>query len=230
MIDPATGWFEMAQIKDARADTVANAVEQTWLTRYPRPDLITYDRGREFLAEFATMVTEDYGIQKKGITTRNPQANAIIERVHQTMGQILRTYELNDLNDEDPFSGILASTMYAIRALVHTTLRATPMQLVFGRDAVLNTKFEADWDYIKRNKQQLINKNNERENAKRIQHHYNVDDKVLLRVQDESKYGSDPWKGPYTILRVNNNGTVRLQLTPNVTDTVNIRLLKPYHE
>ena len=45
----------------------------------------------------------------------------------------------------------------------HTTLRATPTQLVFGRDAILNIRHKADWNYIKNQKQKLINKNNERE-------------------------------------------------------------------
>jgi hypothetical protein len=38
------------------------------------------------------------------------------------------------------------------------------MQLVFGRDAVLNTKFKADWKYIRDRKQKLIEHNNAREN------------------------------------------------------------------
>jgi hypothetical protein len=33
-----------------------------------------------------------YGLKLKPITTRNPQANAIIERVHQTIGNIIRTF------------------------------------------------------------------------------------------------------------------------------------------
>ena len=41
---------------------------------------------------------------------------------------------------------------------MHTTLQATPAQLVFGRDAILNVKFEADWNLIKQRKQTLINK------------------------------------------------------------------------
>ena len=43
------------------------------------------DRGSEFKAEFYSMITTDYNIKPKAITTRNPQANAIIERVHQTI-------------------------------------------------------------------------------------------------------------------------------------------------
>ena len=64
MIDPATSWFEMVQIPDKKATTVAQAVEQTWLTRYPWPKKITYDKGSEFMAEFATMIVEEYGIKK----------------------------------------------------------------------------------------------------------------------------------------------------------------------
>ncbi len=75
MIDPATGWFEVAEIPDKEPITIANIVEQTWLTRYPWPQIITYDKGTEFLTEFARMVEKDYGIKKKGATKRNPQAN-----------------------------------------------------------------------------------------------------------------------------------------------------------
>jgi hypothetical protein len=57
--------------------------------------------------------------------------------------------------------------MWATRAIIHTTtLQATPMQLVFGRDAVLNIKFQANWKYIKERKEKLILKNNERKNKK----------------------------------------------------------------
>jgi transposase InsO family protein len=32
------------------------------------------------------MIKEDYGVKAKPITVRNPQANAIVERVHQVIG------------------------------------------------------------------------------------------------------------------------------------------------
>ena len=34
MIDPATGWFEIAEINSKQSDVIANIVEQTWLARY----------------------------------------------------------------------------------------------------------------------------------------------------------------------------------------------------
>ena len=49
MIDPVTGWFEIAQYGDIRAISIANSVETMWLSRYPRPIEITYDQGPEFI-------------------------------------------------------------------------------------------------------------------------------------------------------------------------------------
>ena len=77
MIDPVTGWFEMAQILNKTASEVADVAEKTWLTCYPYPIKIVLDRGKEFMAEFSKMVKNDYGIKPKPITTRNPQVNAI---------------------------------------------------------------------------------------------------------------------------------------------------------
>ena len=41
--------------------------------------ILNYDQGTEFMAEFAEMITKDYGITRKGSTVRNPQSNAMIE-------------------------------------------------------------------------------------------------------------------------------------------------------
>jgi hypothetical protein len=58
----------------------------------------------------------------------------------------LRTAEIDgrELNDEYPWGPFLSSAAYAIRSTFHTTLIATPGQLVFGRDTILPIKFIAD--------------------------------------------------------------------------------------
>ena len=90
----------------------------------------------------------------------------MIERVHQTIGQMIRSMEVQNLeNIDNPFKGILSAICFAIRATVHTTLQATPSQLVFGRDHILNIKYEANWKQICKQKQKLINKNNKIENS-----------------------------------------------------------------
>ena len=103
----------------------------TWFTRYPLLQRIVFDRGTEFLAEFSKMCHNDYGLKRKHITTSNPQSNAIIERIHQTIGNIIRTFEVTNIVNNDPWSGILSATMFAVRAIYHTTLQASLMQLEF---------------------------------------------------------------------------------------------------
>ena len=229
MIDPATGWFEIAEYRTKHSISVANIAEQEWLSRYPWPTQITFDRGSEFIGhDFQDMIKNDYGIKAKPITTRNPQANAIVERIHQVIGNMVRTFELRDnyLDDDDPWKGILSAVAFAVRSTYHTTLQKTPGQLVFGRDMILNVQHIANWEYIRNRKQKLIEKNNRYENAKRIPHTYHVGDKVMLRTGTENKYES-PYTGPHSILQVNTNGTVRLQMGA-LADTVNIRRIEPH--
>ena len=78
-------------------------------------------------------------------------------------------------------------------------------------------------------RQQGINKNLLRDNAKRIDHTFQVNDKVWIQEPDPDKL--QPRKlGPFPITQVNPNGTVKLQRAPSVVETVNIRKLTPYRE
>ena len=218
MIDPATGWFEIAEIPTKQADDVSNILEMHWLTRYPVPTEVVMDRGREFAAEVTTMLASDYGLRRKVITTRNPQANGIVERVHQVVHNMLRTSGLADgtsmaTYENYGFSGILAAVRRGVNSTIHTTTQATPAQLVFGRDAILNVQFEANWAFIKQRKQKMIIQNNVRENLARRTHTYSIGDKVMVKRNPNRKHGEDQFTGPFTVVRVYDNGTLRLAKT-----------------
>ena len=68
-----------------------------------------------------------------------------------------------DLDNENPGEGILSSTISAIRSTTHPSTQHTPLQLVIGRDSILNINQEANWQFIKQSKQALINKGNQNE-------------------------------------------------------------------
>jgi hypothetical protein len=148
------------------------------------------DRGGEFKAEVQSALKDEYRITVKRITTRNPQSNSIIKRIHQVVGNMIRVQNIRDKNDLDKdfgWTGVLSAVRQAVRSLVHTTTRATPTQLVFGCDALLNVSFQADWDYIKEQKQHRILQNNKRENAKRTPHTYNVGDQFMVKEDSHHK-------------------------------------------
>ena len=144
----------------------------------------------------------------------------------------MQLQDKDDIDLEDPWSGVLAAVRMAMRATVHTTTQAPPAQLVFNHDALHNVSFRADWNYIKDRKQRLIDQNNKRENAKRRRYTYNVGDRVRVTQDYQRKHGQNQFMGPLVIEAVNDNGTVELrQDTPNggaVTQTWNIRNILPY--
>ena len=92
------------------------------LTKYPRPTKVLLARGTEFMAEVSSLLRDDYNIKHKPITARNLKANAIIERTHQTIGNIIRTFQLDKkkLDMENPWEGILSAVIFAMKSTVHT--------------------------------------------------------------------------------------------------------------
>ena len=71
---------------------------------------------------------------------------------------MLRTQDLDSrqLDDVNPWDDFLSSVAWAIRSTYHTTLQATPGQLVFQRDMLVNMPYLPDWAKIKHNKQTSI--------------------------------------------------------------------------
>ena len=125
MIDPATGWFEIVEIPDKKSVTISNLVEQTWLSRYPRPEKCIFDNGGEFIGlDFQGLLADEaYGIKPKPVTVKNPQANSMLERIHQVLANFYRTYKLEErqLDRLDLWSGTLVAVAWAICLTYHTT-------------------------------------------------------------------------------------------------------------
>ena len=82
------------------------------------------------------------------------------------------------------------------------------MQLVLGRDALMPIQHIADWQFVRNRQQKIMKKNNERENALPIAHNYCVGDLVLVKQEQQRKYGSDPYLGSYKVTEVRDNGTL----------------------
>ncbi len=62
--------------------------------------------------------------------------NAILERVHQVLGQMLRTLDLDMANSvcPDDVDVFLDNAAWAIRSTYHTVLKASPGAAIFRRD------------------------------------------------------------------------------------------------
>ena len=148
---------------DKLSATVRTLVNRTWFSRYPHSQYIIYNNGSEFKLHFETL-RDEYRVTRKPTSIKNPQANAICERMHQTVGNVLRTL----LHGEPPktftkakdfIDEALSISMHAMRAGMHSTLGSSPGSLVFNRDMFLNIPLIVDWHAITKRCEHLINEN-----------------------------------------------------------------------
>ena len=97
------------------------------------------DNRYEFKQDFTPLPTK---INIKPVLTpiKNPQANAMVERVHKLILNMFVTKDIgNKVFDHiDPLGETLAYIAWAIRASYHRTIMDTTGQAVFGRDMLFN--------------------------------------------------------------------------------------------
>jgi len=194
MIDPATGFFDCIEINKKCADCVASShailgrLRSPWIKEANLPEKLRSCSGMNVaLLE-----------RQLPATSHNPQANSMFEHLHKTLHNMIRSAQIETRADLDPYlgwQGVLSACRRAINVTVHATSRATPTQLVFGRDAMLNTSFEADWQFVKERKQKLVIQNNKRENATQIPHTCNVGDIATVKAGTGCKHDKDPCSG-----------------------------------
>ena len=135
-MDQVSNLFEATRLREKTSAHVAMKFVNTWLARYPHPQHCIHDRGSEFTGFAFQNMLQHHHIHSKPITVRNPQANSLIERAHQTMASQLRSLihrntQLNHIHQaNDIIDTALASTVFAFRATIHTTLHHTSLHYI----------------------------------------------------------------------------------------------------
>jgi hypothetical protein len=104
MIDPATGLLEIVKVTNKAKINILDLFHNTCLARYSRPHLLSLTMGMQ--VETNSNVSSNKCVtilafkpNKLQITTINPQANAIIERVHKILNDILRSFYLENYHE-----------------------------------------------------------------------------------------------------------------------------------
>ncbi len=164
------------EIFDKTSERIAWLVNKTWLSRYPRCCYIIYNNGSEFKLNFEYLC-ETYGIKRKPTTIKNPQANAILERLHQVLGQMLCTSELNmaETITPDDVDVFLDNMAWAIcSSTYHTVLKVFPGTAIFGRNMLFDILFIADWNKIGDYRQRQPDLSTAHKNSKRVDYDYKV--------------------------------------------------------
>jgi hypothetical protein len=234
VIDTVSNLVELVRIDTKTSAHIARKYAQVWLARYPWPARCVHDNGGEFVGPEFQFLLQSCKIKDAPTSSKNPQANAICERMHQTVGNVLRTLlhgepPKNITSAKDFMDEALSIAMHAMRTSVHTTLGSSPGNLAFNRDMFLNIPLIADWHAITQKREHLINENLIRENNKRRRYDY-VPNQLVLKVRHNPRKLGHRTAGPYKVLQTHVNGTLTIELKPGISERINIRRVIPYKE
>ncbi|OWZ10035.1 Pol Polyprotein [Phytophthora megakarya] len=201
IIDTSTRLIEILPALDATSNEAAYLLDRYWFARYPRPVRCIYDGGSEFKSEFAELLD-----------------------IHRVIGEKMRTQELST---QEEWADFLNNTMFALRASNHSMLKASPAQLAFGRDMLVDIAHQTDWKAEHQRKVDQVRTHNERENKGRVKWTYRPGDHVLLRrdagVQGKMQLLFD---GPYEVIAVQEHGTLTLD-KGRYLEKVHLRRVRP---
>jgi hypothetical protein len=107
---------------------------------------------------------EIFSIKDVCSTSKNSQSNAICERMHQTINNVLRTLvhtypPRNMTQARGIIKDALATAMHAMQTTIATTLGSTTGALAFAQDMFLKVPLIADWQAIACSCEHHVNEN-----------------------------------------------------------------------
>ena len=129
IMDPTTRYPEAFPLKNITSRTIVSKLT-TFFTTFGIPQEIQSNRGTNFTSDLFKAVTTALGITQTLSTAYHPQSQGALERCHQTLKSLLRTfcYEKDREWDET-----LPYMLFAIRETPHESLGISPFELLFGR-------------------------------------------------------------------------------------------------
>ena len=193
-IDCVTCLAELIRIDDKTAQHVATKFDECWLSRHPRPMMCCHDNGGEFTGWEFQQPLADFGIKDVPTTSLNPASNGICERMHQTVGNVMRTLVHKNRPRTLKHAQIvidqgLASASHAVRTNVNQTTGYTPGALAFHRDMLLNIPLVVDLLDVRAKRQLRVDHDLLRANARRSAFDYKQGGQFLKQRHDRTKLG-----------------------------------------
>ena len=89
-------------------------------------------------------------ITTKTVTLINPTSNAILERIHQVLGNLVRTFNITQtyVGENNLWLRFLAAEAFAILSTTNGFKGYSQVELLFGCDMILLIKHKVDLELI----------------------------------------------------------------------------------
>ena len=216
----STRFPEAIPLRKINARTIIKELIK-FFTRVGLPKSIQSDQGSNFMSGVFQQVMHELGIEQFKSSAYHPESQGALERFHQTLKNMIRTYCFDSNKDWDEGVHLL---LFAVRETVQESLDFSPFELVFGhpvrgplkllKEKWLEEKTEINLlDYVSKFKNRLTKALEiARENLKNAQgkmkvwydknarqHKFSPGDKVLVLFPISGQPLRARYYGPYVI-------------------------------
>ena len=124
----STRFPEAIPLRNIKAKTIVKALTK-FFTFVGLPKAIQSDQGSNFMSNLFQQVMHQLGIKQYKLSAYHPESQGALERFHQTLKNMIRTYCLEYKKDWDEGVHML---LFAAREAVQESLGFSPFELVFG--------------------------------------------------------------------------------------------------
>ena len=255
IMDLTTRYPEAFPIADITAATVAENLIRFFST-FGFPKELQSDCGTNFMSELMQVLLHKLGIKQLKSTPYHPESQGVLERYHQNLKTMMKSYCLEHKEDWDFGIPLL---LFATREVPVTSLGFSPFELIFGHEVrgilklVKETMLDETNEFLVSNlldywtnireklmrSLELAHENLSEAQSKMkvwydkraVQRAFKPNDKVLVLLPVQGKPLAAKFTGPYKVIKKVNDLNYLVE-TPDrrrKQRLCHINMLKPYH-
>ncbi|CAG8617896.1 1501_t:CDS:1 [Paraglomus brasilianum] len=192
-VDYLTKWPEARALPNKQADTVASFIVDDIICRHGVPKELTTDQGTEYKNQLLRYIAKRTSMKHIMTQAYHPQANGQVERMNQTLINMIRKVSKDKPNVWDEH---LATILFAYRTTIHSTTKFTPFHLLHGYEAVtpLNRKLAP----IGNNEKELQKRQGQLIEilSKRVQARENIRNRQVVQKKNYDRKLQEPTYNP----------------------------------
>ena len=230
-------------VRNHTAQTVSKCLYEHVVAYFGVPRSILSDRGAEFTSCVWESLTQVLGTNIQMASPYYPQGNAVIERSHRTLNNMLRTMLLEKKGKG--WSTLLPSIMLYVNSMIQEQAGVSACEILFGQNPNLPSDLsfapavsvmEDREGYVKQLKREL---GDIRAKLSRIlgqeknqeKNPFSVGERVIITILPRENRNKllAKWKGPFTITKVPNRFQIEY-LENGITRTTHISYAKKFFE
>ena len=228
-MDCFTHWVEAYAIPDFSAQTVAHKLVMEFFSRFGMPLELHSDQGRNYESKLFKELCSLLEIHKTRTTPYRPSSNGMCERFNQTLLSMIKIYVDRNQRNWDKYLPLLtaayracdhSSTNFSPNLLMFGREVHLPISILLGESpstiqdgttqadyvSEIQTKMSEIFHYVRQNVQKSMKSQRKDYNTRIAVNNYKAGDLVYCLDETRTvglspKLKSDPWKGPFVIVR-----------------------------